>query len=176
MAEMLNSNSKSSLNKPHLILGGGEMGERIRAFDWTQTSLGSIADWPQSLRMAVNMMLQSPAPLVILWGRKGITLYNNAYRSFAGGKHPALLGDSCEEAWPEAADFIHNVITTCLRGEALSYKKLPYRVYRNDQAEDIWMDLDCSPILDEHGRPAGTLIVNTETTLYVQVEQTLTES
>jgi hypothetical protein len=30
--------------------GGGEMGQLIRAMDWSTTSLGPINTWPQSLR------------------------------------------------------------------------------------------------------------------------------
>ena len=31
------------------LTGGGEMGERIRGFDWSQTPLGGFERWPQSL-------------------------------------------------------------------------------------------------------------------------------
>ena len=36
---------------------GGEMGTLIRAFDWTKTSLGPIADWPSHLKSAVGLMI-----------------------------------------------------------------------------------------------------------------------
>ena len=32
------------------LAGGGEMGRRIRAFDWSATPLGPIAGWPPGLR------------------------------------------------------------------------------------------------------------------------------
>lgn len=150
--------------------GGGEMGERIRSFDWEKTSLGPVYQWSQTLITAVNIILQSPASMVILWGNEGLTLYNNGYISFAGQRHPVLLGASCEAIWPEAAGFIRNVINTCLKGESLTYKRLPYKVYRNNIPEDIWMDLDCSPIVDSGGIPQGVLIVNIEVTDQVQTE------
>ena len=40
--------------------GGGEMGALIRAFDWSRTPLGPIANWPQSLRTAVDIVLALP--------------------------------------------------------------------------------------------------------------------
>ena len=46
----------------------GEMGRRVRDFDWRSTPLGPLADWPQSLKTAVGMMLLSPVPIVMLWG------------------------------------------------------------------------------------------------------------
>ena len=33
------------------------MGARMRAFDWASTPLGPAAEWPQSLKAAVSMLL-----------------------------------------------------------------------------------------------------------------------
>jgi len=41
------------------LAGGGEMGERIRSFDWSKTPLGPIDEWPSSLREAVSICLRS---------------------------------------------------------------------------------------------------------------------
>ena len=64
--------------------GGGAMGDLIRAFDWSKTSLGPRGTWPLSLRTAVNIVLASPVPIVMLWGPEGIMIYNDAYSGFAG--------------------------------------------------------------------------------------------
>jgi len=39
--------------------GGGEMGERMRAFDWSTSALGPPEQWPQSLRICVRIVLSS---------------------------------------------------------------------------------------------------------------------
>lgn len=166
---------EANLRPSDIIRGIGEMGQRIRSFDWSKTPLGPIATWPQSLCFSVNMILQSPASLVVLWGNEGITLYNDAYISFAGGKHPSLLGARYEESWSEAAAFVRNIIDKCLQGESLSYTRFHYTVNRNNKAEPIWKDLQCSPIPDEKGNLAGILIICTETTKSVQTENTLKE-
>jgi hypothetical protein len=70
----------------------GELAALVRDFDWAATSLGPMASWPQSLKTAVDIVLRSPVPLVLLWGADGIMLYNDAYSVFAGGRHPRLLG------------------------------------------------------------------------------------
>src|SRR4249919_671707 len=85
-------------------VGGGELGALIRKFDWSCTPPGPIRGWPQSLKTSVNIVLQSPVPLVMLWGRDGIMIYNDAYSVFAGGRHPQLLGSKVLEGWPEVAD------------------------------------------------------------------------
>ncbi len=37
----------------------GEMGERMRAIDWSQTPLGPVASWPQSLKTCLRIVLTS---------------------------------------------------------------------------------------------------------------------
>jgi PAS domain S-box-containing protein len=159
-----------------LIVGGGELGERIREFDWTVCSLGPIPEWPMTLRTIVNMMLQSPVPLVLLWGPDGIMLYNDAYSVFAGARHPSLLGSKILEGWPEVADFNRNVMDKGFSGQTLSYKDQQLTLYRNNIAEQVWMDLNYSPIIDESGKPAGVLAIVVETTQRVLAEQGLKES
>jgi hypothetical protein len=60
-------------------VGGGELGKLIRAFDWSKTELGPIESWSPALRTATNIVLQSPLPLVMLRGKHGIMIYNDAY-------------------------------------------------------------------------------------------------
>ena len=43
------------------LAGGGEMGRRIREFDWANNPLGPVAGWPQSLKDAVRLMLNNRA-------------------------------------------------------------------------------------------------------------------
>ncbi|OUL96495.1 hybrid sensor histidine kinase/response regulator [Paraburkholderia hospita] len=142
----------------------GEMAQRIRKFDWSGTSLGPIDQWSKSLRAAVQMLLASPVPLVMLWGRAGHMVYNDAYSVFAGGRHPSLLGTPVEEGWPEVAEFNRNVVDTCLAGATLSYRDKELLLFRNGAAEDVWMDLYYSPVVEDDGSPAGVIAIVIETT------------
>jgi signal transduction histidine kinase/DNA-binding response OmpR family regulator len=142
----------------------GEMAERIRAFDWRATELGPIDAWQQSLVAAVQFVLGSPLPLVMLWGQQGYMVYNDAYAEFAGGRHPYLLGSPVEMGWPEVASFNRHVVDTCLAGGTLSYRDKELVLLRNGQPEDVWMDLYYSPVADDSGAPAGVIAVVVETT------------
>ncbi len=83
---------------PAFLTGGGEMGELIRSFDWLKTSVGSPDTWPQSLRIAVRIMLDSPFAMYIAWGKEYIQLYNDGYRPILGTtKHPHALGNGSTE-------------------------------------------------------------------------------
>ncbi|MCT7326285.1 response regulator [Ralstonia mojiangensis] len=149
----------------------GEMAQRVLAFDWASTELGPIVDWPRSLHAAVQMVLACPVPLVMLWGRHGYMIYNDAYAVFAGGRHPYLLGCPVELGWPEVADFNRHVMDVCLGGGTLSYRDKELVLLRNGRPEDVWMDLYYSPLPDDNGRPAGVLAIVVETTERVQTER-----
>ena len=153
--------------------GGGELGALMRARDWSRTPLGEPAAWPQSLKTAVAILLHSPVPMVLLWGEDGIMLYNDAYSVFAGGRHPRLLGSKVLEGWPEVADFNANVMRVGLAGGTLSYRDQHLVLYRNGAAEDVWMNLDYSPVPDDSGRPAGVLAIVVESTARVVGERHL---
>ena len=154
----------------------GEMAELIRAFDWASSPLGPAHDWPQSLKTSTDLMLRCTVPMVMLWGAAGVMLYNDAYAVFAGGRHPRLLGAKVRDGWPEVADFNDNVMKVGLAGGTLAYKDQELTLYRNGRAEQVWMNLDYSPIPDESGQPAGVLAVVIETTERVAAEASLRES
>ncbi|HEY4090388.1 MAG TPA: response regulator [Luteibacter sp.] len=151
--------------------GGGELGALIRAFHWETTELGPLATWPQSLRTATSLLLLSPVPIVLLWGEKGIMIYNDAYSVFAGGRHPQLLGSEVRQGWDEIADFNDNVMRVGLAGGTLAYKNQRLTLQRHNKPESVWMNLDYSPVLDESGMPGGVIAIVVETTEYVRAEE-----
>ena len=156
--------------------GCGEAGALIRAFDWTATGLGPIESWPQSLRTVTALLLLSPVPLVLLWGEKGIMIYNDAYSVFAGSRHPALLGSEVRKGWAEIADFNDNVMRVGLAGGTLAYKDQELTLVRHGKPEPVWMNLDYSPVLGEDGKPAGVIAIVVETTQRVLAEAEVRES
>ncbi len=144
------------------LAGGGELGCLVATFDWAQTSIGPISTWPQSLKTSVSLILRSQVPIVMLWG---------AYSVFAGGRHPQLLGSKVREGWPEVADFNDNVMKVVLAGGTLAYRDQELTLNRSGKPEQVWMNLDYSPILDERGRPAGVIAIVVETTEKVAAER-----
>jgi PAS domain S-box-containing protein len=153
--------------------GGGELAALIRQFDWTKTSLGPLAAWPQSLKTVTDTLLRSPVPIVLLWGEDGIMIYNDAYSGFAGGRHPNLLGSKVREGWPEVADFNDHVMKVGLGGGTLAYKDQELTLYRHGRPEQVWMNLDYSPVSNEAGKPAGVIAIVVETTQRVMMERAL---
>ena len=111
----------------------------------------------------------------MLIGPDGLLLYNDAYASFAGQRHAQLLGMKVLEGWPEAADLNREVLDTCyINGSTLSLKEQPLTLFRyNNAAEELWLDLDYSPILDDRGHPGGVFAIVVKTTEKVNIERTL---
>ena len=149
----------------------GEAGRLIAGRDWSKTPIGPIGAWPQSLKSALALILLSPVPIVMLWGEDGVMLYNDAYSVFAGGRHPDLLGSKVREGWPEVAAFNDNVMKMGLAGNTLAYRDQELILYRHGRPEQVWMNLDYSPVLDESGRPAAVVAVVVETTERVLAER-----
>src|SRR5277367_3116354 len=54
------------------LAGGGAAGAQLRALDWTSSPLGPPKGWPQSLRTAVKLMLNTRHPLSVFWGAEAI--------------------------------------------------------------------------------------------------------
>ncbi len=158
---------------PH---GEGELAALIRAYDWASTSMGPIELWPQSIRTVVETILMSPVPIVTLWGEDGVMIYNDAYSGFAGGRHPVLLGSKVREGWPEVADFNDNVMKVGLAGGTLSYKDQELTLHRSGRPEQVWMNLDYSPVLGEDGVPVGVISIVVETSKLVVTNRKLSES
>lgn len=157
---------------PFQFLGhSGELSDLIRQFDWRRTPLGEVSTWPQSLKTAVSLLIQSPVPIVMLWGEQGVMIYNDAYSVFAGARHPALLGSNVREGWAEIADFNDNVMKVALAGKTLAYRDQELTLHRKGYPEQVWMDLDYSPVMDENGKPAGVIAIVVETTERVLAER-----
>jgi PAS domain S-box-containing protein len=145
-----------------VLNGDGAMAKLIASFDWSSTSLGPLQTWPQSLNTITAFLVESPLPIVLLWGPDGVMIYNDAYSVFAGGTDK--LGKKVCDGWPEVADFNANVMRVGLSGGTLAYRDQELTLNRNGRAEQVWMNLDYSPVRDETGRPAGVIAVVVETT------------
>lgn len=120
--------------------------------------------WPVSLKTATALLLQSAVPIVMLWGEEGVMIYNDAYSAFVGHRYPSLFGSSVREGGAEVADFNDNVMKGGLSGRTLAYRDQELTVHRKGYPDQVWMNLDCSPVIDETGKPAGVIAIVVETT------------
>ena len=142
------------------------MGARMRELDWSDTPLGAVTEWPQSLRSTVSMLLPSKAQIVLFWGPEFSVLYNDAYRPVFGAKHPRALGLPGREAWSEIWDSVlHELLAGVVRtGEAFWAKDLMFEIERHGFPEETYFDVSYDPVRVESGEVGGVYCIVTETT------------
>ncbi len=162
---------------PDFLAGGGEMGALTRAHDWSATSLGPPGQWPQSLRTAVRLMLNTRHPMFIFWGPELLQFYNDAYRATMGPeRHPAALGQRGQDCWVEIWDAIGPQIALVMSGQGATWHEdqlLP--VTRHGRREDVWWTYSYSPI-DDGARVGGVLVVCNDVTQEHQTREALRAS
>ncbi len=147
------------------LAGGGELGALIRAQDWAATPLGPAHAWPQSLKTAVGIMLMSRQPIWIGWGSALTFLYNDAYQSIIGGKHPWALGRPTAEVWSEIWSEIGPLLATAMGGIEGTYVEEQLLVMeRNGYPEETYYTFSYSPIPGDDGEPGGIICANSEDT------------
>ena len=151
---------------PAFLSDGGEMGALMRAHDWMQSPLGPLAQWPDALKMAVSICLNSRFPMVLWWGPEFVMLYNDAYQPMLGAtKHPKGLGRPGIESWPEIWDIIGEQLGSVLkRGEATWSEDLLLAVDRYGYLEEAYFTYSYSPIKAADGRVGGVFTAVSETT------------
>ncbi len=155
------------------LAGIGEMGDRIRSFDWSSTPLGPIGAWPSSLRQAVSLCLRSRFQLAIYWGPQLILLYNDAEREVLGGMHPGALGRPAGEILAANWDVLGPMLLGVLAGgEATLSVDQPLWINRRGVVEESFFTYSYSAIPDGD-RIGGVLLVTVETTERVLAERRL---
>ncbi|MGZ8470637.1 MAG: ATP-binding protein [Gemmatirosa sp.] len=150
-----------------VLAGGGEMGARMRAFEWEATPVGPVAAWPRSLRALVRLLLDSRHPMFLWWGPALTQFYNDGYRPSLGeDRHPAALGGEGRAFWADAWPIIGPEIEGILAGGLATWHEdhlVPIR--RNGRMEDVWWTYGYTPVRgDDGGRVAGVLVTVVETT------------
>jgi len=157
-----------------LLSGGGEMGARLRAYDWTSNPLGDPEAWPRSLKTAARIMLTSRQPIWLGWGRDLTYLYNDAYKSIIGGKHPWALGRPTAEVWPEIFNEIAPMLATAMKGDEGTYVEEQLLIMeRSGYPEETYYTFSYSPVPDDNGEVGGIICANTDDTRRVIGERQL---
>lgn len=143
------------------LTGGGRLGEAMRNLDWSATPVGTAAQWPASLRTAVNICLGSRNPIVLWWGHSTYTtFYNDACIDLFGPtRHPQSLGRSGPECWSDLwsglGPLLDRVFAT---GEAVDARLTLVRD-QGQPGDTACLALSCSAIRDEAGQVGGVFCI-----------------
>lgn len=158
------------------LIGGGETGALIRDHDWTTSPLGTPAAWPRSLCSALELMLDSPESMYLVWGPELIFFYNDAYRPILGPRFPGALGQPLAVLWADAWEAVRVPLEQALQGQAVRFVDMPIEMARRGEPEQTWWNYSFSPLRDDAGQIAGVLCFTRETTEHVKASQALRDS
>jgi CheY-like chemotaxis protein len=125
--------------------------------DWSRTALGLPDTWPPCLRLTVDIMLNSPAAMLLMWGREQVMVYNDAYAALSGvsGLHPP--GASVPTILPAAWSWNSAALQRAWAGHSASYRGQPLPVWRNGMPSQLMLDLYYTPVRNEQQGVAGIL-------------------
>jgi PAS domain-containing protein len=147
------------------------MAAMIAEHDWCATRLGARETWPQALRIAVDICLNSRFPMFVWWGPELINIYNDAYTPMLGKRHPQALGKPAQEIWGEIWDVVGpQTDAVMLRGEATWNERVLLTMERHGYIEETYFTWSYSPIY-EGGRVAGLFCAVIEETERVKAER-----
>jgi signal transduction histidine kinase len=155
---------RSMSRRDDWLVGGGEMGKVIRAADWSDSPLGPLDSWPQSLRTTVGLCLASNFPISLVWGPGYVQIYNDGYWPICGKKHPDSMGQSFRECWASPWPVIGESFERALGGETSYLENQRMFLDRYGYPEETFFTFSFSPIRDESGGVGGLFHPVTETT------------
>jgi PAS domain S-box-containing protein len=152
--------------------GEGEMVRAVNEKDWSQTLLGPQAQWPDAIRSAVTLCLNSRFQVSVLAGPELVYIYNDATTPIFGNKHPWALGRRVQDVWPEAWETLEPLLMGVLRtGQSCRHDDLLMVLNRSGFAEECYFTFSYSPIFAADGATAGVFVATIETTARVLSER-----
>ncbi len=168
------SEHSQRLSSTDWLVGGGTMGDLVRAKDWSETPLGPLSGWPQSLRSAISICLGSRFPIVIYWGAEFVVLYNDAYAEILGSKHPQALGRRCRDVWAEIWDVIEPMLQSVVATSEATWSDNQLLVLkRHGFPEECYFSFSFSPVRSEDDRVGGVFTAVIEHTQRILGERRL---
>lgn len=150
-----------------LFPGNSDAAKRMRSFDWSKTDLPPLTNWPEELRIAVNLCLTSSFPNVVIWGRPEYTmLYNDGYGFILGEtKHPFYLGRSMRECWAEVWHVFEPEFQAIYEQKrSLTTEDTQTFIKRKLPLEEVFLTFSVGPISDKDGVVKGLFGLAIETT------------
>ena len=172
-------NSKIEKNIPKFLQNGGEMAQIIADKDWTSHPLGIPENWPIALKLTLGNLLKNSFPKFLFWGEEFFNFYNDAYRPSLGveGKHPFIIGQKFDEAWPELKDTLKLVAEKVYQtGEPSWFENQLVPIFRNGKIEDVYWTFSYSVVLGDTMEFNGVAVTCMETTEAVKNFQHLKEN
>ncbi|MDQ1156250.1 PAS domain S-box-containing protein [Sphingomonas sp. SORGH_AS 950] len=156
--------------------GGGEATRLILARDWTDHPLGPPRNWPETLRVALSLVLNSPESMILAWGPELHFFFNETYFPLLGPRLPWAMGARFDEVWADALEQARPIIDDALAGRTQRFVDLPWKLDTDRGEAHTFWSFSYSRVLDGRGDVAGLFIFTNETTARVHADAALRDS
>lgn len=147
----------------------GEMAERIRNFDWSATTLGSISSWPDRLVAAVEGILYAPYLATLAIGKDRIFIYNDEVLEHYGRRHPEVLSTPLRDAFPHEFAAVEGYYDRAFGGESLHIPAQSLDPSQSGTAEIF--DAYLTPIRDVDGTVLAVQMVGFAASSRIEAER-----
>ena len=125
--------------------------------DWSRSELGPPEAWPPALRLTLDIMLNTPLPMLLMWGRRQVMLYNQAYASNVASASAVPPGGSVPAVPPSAWSWNPQAIEQAWAGQSLAFPRQPLKLWRDGHMLEVPFDLHYTPLRSDDGEVAGIL-------------------
>ncbi len=158
------------------LAGGGRAAAMIRARDWSGHPLGAPETWPEALRTALSLVLNSPESMILAWGPDLHFFFNETYFPLLGPRLDWAMGERFDRVWADGWEQAKPIIDDALAGRSRRFVDLPWKLGTDRGEAETWWTFSYSRVLDGEGRIAGLFILTNETTAQVIAARRLRES
>lgn len=141
------------------------------AFSWSSTALGDASGWSRSLHTVIQLVMDAPLPMFVLWGAQRTLVYNPAFSLIAGQRHPQAFGCAVAQVWPGLWQWDDDLVAAGLPGALLQFADQPLA---NDSPTHRF-DLFYTPVADDAGQLGGMLCIVVDSSRRVQAERAATQ-
>ena len=150
------------------LSGGGKAADMIRGRDWSSHPLGPPERWPDALRVALSLVLNSPESMILCWGPELHFFFNDTYFPMLGPRLSWAMGARFDEVWADGLEQAMPIIEDAMAGRSTRFVDLPWKLGTDRGAANTWWTFSYSRVLDADGAVAGLFILTNETTEHVR--------
>ena len=120
----------------------------------------------------LDLMLGASEAMFIAWGPERCMVYNDAYATILGPRHPRAMGQPLAQVWPEIWADIEPLVVQVFAGSSVVMDDLALRVWRDGQLRELHFTFSYHPVRGplrgaargESGTVLGLFCVCRETT------------
>lgn len=157
--------SKDTSDPMGFLTGGGEAARMIREKDWSRHPLGPPDTWPDTLRVSLGLVLNSPESMILAWGPDDLHFFfNDTYFPLLGPRLAWAMGERFDVVWADGWSQAKPIIDEAMAGRSRRFVDLPWKLATDRGVADTWFTFSYSRIVEADGRLAGLFILTNETT------------